>query len=79
MRWKRFGYLSSIKHRSAIPGGTCEFDLPDYGHWLRLPYQRRIENLESWLKAIRPICDAVLELLWLIRESALPQTREATG
>jgi cell division protein ZapD len=23
-------FLAAIKHRSAIPGGTCEFDLPDY-------------------------------------------------
>src|SRR5262245_19463515 len=27
-------FLNAIKHRSAIPGGTCEFDLPDYRHWL---------------------------------------------
>src|SRR5262245_2376206 len=26
-------FLSAIKHRSAIPGGTCEFDLPDYYYW----------------------------------------------
>ena len=32
-------FLNSIKHRSAIPGGTCEFDLPDYSHWLRRPYE----------------------------------------
>src|SRR5688572_2562748 len=23
-------FLNAIKHRSTIPGGTCEFDLPDY-------------------------------------------------
>ncbi len=27
-------FLSAIKHRSAIPGGTCEFDLPDFFFWL---------------------------------------------
>src|SRR5690348_4492908 len=27
-------FLNAIKHRSAIPGGTCEFDLPDYFYWL---------------------------------------------
>src|SRR5690606_1763050 len=27
-------FLNAIKHRSAIPGGTCEFDLPDYYYWL---------------------------------------------
>ena len=29
-------FLNAIKHRSAIPGGTCEFDLPDFYHWLSL-------------------------------------------
>src|SRR5262252_1368031 len=27
-------FLNSVKHRTAIPGGTCEFDLPDYYFWL---------------------------------------------
>lgn len=76
---KESEFLSSIKHRSAIPGGTCEFDLPDYSHWLRLPWRQRIDNLETWLRVIRPVCDAVLELMWLIRESAMPQKKRATG
>ncbi len=39
-------FLRAIKHRSAIPGGTCEFDLPEYNHWLRQPYARRQLDLE---------------------------------
>jgi cell division protein ZapD len=70
-------FLSSIKHRSAIPGGTCEFDLPEYSHWLRQPFMRRQQDLMNWLNVIRPLCDAVVELLWLIRESALPTDRVA--
>ena len=34
-------FLNSIKHRSTIPGGTCEFDLPDYRHWLDQPFAVR--------------------------------------
>ena len=70
-------FLSSIKHRSAIPGGTCEFDLPEYSHWLRQPYARRQQDLSSWLGSIRPVCDAVVELLWLIRECAQPVDKVA--
>ncbi len=33
-------FLAAIKHRSAIPGGTCEFDLPDYYLWLNQPPTR---------------------------------------
>ena len=62
-------FLNAIKHRSSIPGGTCEFDLPEYSHWLRQPWERRNEDVNRWIEAIRPICDAVTEILWLIRES----------
>jgi len=65
-------FLNGIKNRSAIPGGTCEFDLPEYSHWLRQLHQRRQEDLSRWIGAIRPLCDAVTEVLWLIRESAQP-------
>ena len=69
---KDSAFLSAIKNRSTIPGGTCEFDLPEYSHWLRQPYPRRRQDLMNWLSVIRPLCDAVVELLWLIRESAQP-------
>ena len=74
---KESEFLSSVKHRSAIPGGTCEFDLPVYSHWLRQAYGRRSKDLEVWVSSIRPLCDAVLELLWLIRESAEPRDKLA--
>lgn len=70
-------FLNAIKHRSAIPGGTCEFDLPEYSHWLRQSYERRQEDLKRWIGDIRPVCDAVLEILWLIRESAATSDRRA--
>lgn len=63
-------FLNAIKNRSAIPGGTCEFDLPEYSHWLRQSFARRSEDMEVWIGAIRPLCDAVTEVLWLIRQSA---------
>jgi cell division protein ZapD len=70
-------FLNAIKHRSAIPGGTCEFDLPAYSHWVRQPIDRRQEDMADWLQAVRPLCDGVSEVLWLIRESAQPQERNA--
>ncbi len=76
---KDCGFLSAIKHRSAIPGGTCEFDLPEYSHWLRQPFARRLEDIDTWINAIRPLCEAVCELLWLIRESAQPVDIVAEG
>jgi cell division protein ZapD len=62
-------FLAAVKHRSAIPGGTCEFDLPDYAHWLSHPYEVRVADIERWIVNLRPLCDSIAELLWLLRES----------
>lgn len=62
-------FLNAIKHRSTIPGGTCEFDLPAFAHWLRQPYPRRRSNLCDWISKLLPLCDSVAELLWLLRNS----------
>jgi cell division protein ZapD len=62
-------FLAAIKHRSAIPGGTCEFDLPDYFYWLNQPDEARMANFAGWLNLLRPLCDAVAELLWLTRQN----------
>ncbi len=68
-RLKESDFLSAVKHRSAIPGGTCEFDLPDYNHWLHRDMQERRKDYENWIADLRPLCDGVAELLWLTRES----------
>ncbi len=72
-------FLSAIKHRSAIPGGTCVFDLPDYTYWLSRGEDERQAQLEDWLAILRPLCDAVTEILWLTRESARPTRQLAAG
>ena len=60
-------FLAAIRHRSAIPGGTCEFDLPDYFYWLNQDAESRVQTFNEWLGMLRPLCDAIAELLWLTR------------
>ena len=72
-------FLNAIKHRSTIPGGTCEFDLPNYTHWLNLPDEVRGADFAHWLAVIRPLGDAVGELLWITREQARSRTEVAPG
>jgi cell division protein ZapD len=76
---KECEFLTTIRHRSAIPGGTCTFDLPDYGYWLHLPPADRRRQLEDWARHLRPICDAVAEVLWLTREATEADEQLATG
>ena len=66
---KECDFLTTIRHRSAIPGGTCMFDLPDYGYWLNSPAAERRRQLDDWTNHLRPICEAVAEVLWLTREA----------
>ena len=72
-------FLSAIKHRSAIPGGTCDFDLPDYSYWLSRPAEVRAAEFGSWLALIRPLCDSIAELLWLTRQNAKRRSEMAIG
>ncbi|HVN44875.1 MAG TPA: cell division protein ZapD [Steroidobacteraceae bacterium] len=72
-------FLSAIKHRSAIPGGTCEFDLPDYTFWLAQPDDARMRTFNQWLGLLRPMCDAIAELLWLTRQNGRTRQEVATG
>ena len=76
---KDSAFLAAIKHRSAIPGGTCEFDLPDYFFWLNQPAESRTEAFGRWLTLLRPLCDAVSELLWLTRQNGRPSEEVAVG
>ena len=72
-------FLNAIKHRSAIPGGTCEFDLPDFYHWLSLDADAREADLAAWIATIRPLCESISELLWITRENARPSEESAAG
>ncbi len=72
-------FLSAIKHRSAIPGGTCEFDLPDYYFWLSQPDDARMRTFTQWLGLLRPLCDAIAELLWLTRQNGRSRHEVAKG
>jgi cell division protein ZapD len=72
-------FLNAIKHRSAIPGGTCEFDLPDYYYWLSQPAEDRMRTFGEWLGMLRPLCDAIAELLWLTRQNGRAREEVAPG
>jgi cell division protein ZapD len=72
-------FLNSIKLRSAIPGGTCEFDLPEYFCWLSQPAGARMLAFGEWLGLLRPLCDAIAELLWLTRQAGRCRHEIAKG
>ncbi len=76
-RLRESEFLAAIKHRIAIPGGTCEFDLPDYFHWLSQPAEVRQDDFNRWLSSIRPFCESIGDLLWVTRENSRPRREVA--
>ena len=72
---KESEFLNAIRNRLAIPGGTCQFDLPSYHAWLMHPSPRRARDLQGWLGELKPLKDTIALLMALTRESAVP-TRE---
>lgn len=71
--------VSQIKQRIAIPGGTCNFDLPAFHHWLSRGAAVRTPQLEEWLQDLKIIEDATSTVLKLVRDSAIPRRVSAPG
>ena len=65
-------WLMSIKQRTGIPGGVCEFDLPSYHYWLHRDSASRAIDLQGWINPLYPVRDASVIVLRLLRESGKP-------
>ncbi|HEU0201190.1 MAG TPA: cell division protein ZapD [Burkholderiaceae bacterium] len=63
-------WLTSIRSRASIPGGTCEFDLPSYHAWLMRDAETRSADLDGWIGPLQQFYDALRIVLRLLRESA---------
>jgi cell division protein ZapD len=61
--------FQSISQRSAIPGGTCSFDLPAFHYWLEKESNNQRNDLEQWVKPFDEIRTALDTLLEFIRSS----------
>lgn len=62
-------FFKAIMQRSAIPGGTCAFDLPQFHLWLNKDRQQRSTTLRRWFEEFRAIHEAVQLLLSIYRGS----------
>ncbi len=62
-------WLMSIRGRTIIPGGACEFDLPSYHAWQSLPVEQRRSDIMGWFSPLAPLFSAINIVLRLLRES----------
>jgi cell division protein ZapD len=72
-------FLSAIRQRCSIPGGSCGFDLPIYHNWLQREPGRRIADLGQWLNGFGPVQEAIDTLLYLVRNSGHPRIEVVSG
>lgn len=66
-------FLKTISQRISIPGGSFDFDLPQFHYWLHLPYDERVLQLNEWRQQVRVVQSTVDLLLSLIRNSNHPK------
>ena len=62
----------SIKQRISIPGGTCNFDLPAFHHWLHKPMLSRHNDLKIWTRDLSLIEESLAIALFMLRNSTTP-------
>ena len=70
---KRIDFLLTIKQRTSIPGGSCDFDLPQLRYWLNQTHKQRLNDLHRWAAPYIEL-ESVIELvLKVIRDSGTPK------
>jgi cell division protein ZapD len=72
-------WLMSIRGRTIIPGGACEFDLPSYYAWQHRSAQQRYTDISNWFAPLAPLFDAISIVLRLLRESGRTVHTVASG
>ena len=65
-------WLMSIRGRTIIPGGACEFDLPSYFAWQKRSAVQRFDDIANWFAPLAPLFDALALVLRLLRDSGRP-------
>jgi cell division protein ZapD len=62
-------WLMGIKQRAAMPGGSCQFDLPSYHYWQTQTTALRRADLDAWIAPLLPIKTGINIILRLLREN----------
>lgn len=61
-------FLSSIRQRFSIPGGTCSFDLPNLHYWLKQPNDLIQQDLKRWTQELQLVKESIEITLSFLRE-----------
>jgi cell division protein ZapD len=67
---KKIDFLLTIKQRASIPGGSCDFDLPQLRYWLNRDFQTRQSDINRWSQPYSQLYEVLDLALNIIRDSA---------
>jgi cell division protein ZapD len=70
---KRNEFLLTIKQRTTLPGGSCDFDLPTLRFWLNQSHEYRLKDLHRWAAPYVELGSVIELVLSVIRDSADPK------
>lgn len=74
---RKHPFITAVKHRTSIPGGSCSFDCPELYLFLNRPYEVRKAELVHWLNDIKGIQTSIEVILRLIRDSGQWRSEKA--
>ena len=76
---KKIDFLLAVKQRAAIPGGSCDFDLPQLRFWLNQPFAQRSADIKRWSAPYYQLYEVIELVLNLIRDSAFAENVTAAN
>jgi len=70
-------FIESVRHRTSIPGGACQFDSPDLFLFLSRTSQFRQEQLSGWLEDIKGVKTSIEVILRIMRDNGAWKSQKA--
>lgn len=71
---KRNDFLFGMKQRTSIPGGSCDFDLPQLRFWLNQSHDQRSADLRNWAAPYLELEQVIELVLKTLRDSGNDRT-----
>ncbi len=65
---RKDSFITSVKQRTSIPGGNCQFDCPDLFLFMNKNHSKRQEMLNQWISDIQGVETSINVILRLIRD-----------
>ena len=72
-----YEWLSTLRGRAGVPGGTCQFDIPSFYAWQKRPNHVKASNITAWLLPLIPLLEGIDLALRLLREGTEALTFKA--